>query len=114
MKIDIGKNEAYIKLSLRDGDIICAYGYDMDKPEGGFDIENPEHEAISSFICLLAGITTSMSMGVEDLIAIGVDALASGEFELDLRSGIALSDFLEGLSEEDEKLLNTHVVGGKQ
>lgn len=114
MKINIGKNEAYIKLSLQDDSVVCSYGYDIDNPEGGFDVDNPDHEFLGNFLCLIAGLSTSLRDDMEGLINLGADAITFGEFDVGASNPSITQDFMNGLSEDDEELLNIPTVGGKQ
>lgn len=110
MKIDVGNNEAFIKLSLDDSnnlDVTYAFNIDpITEEEANSDTLSPEAMARLMCISMFAGVVTSMRHYADTIISIGEDAIACGDFEIDSEENIALFDFIEGLSEEDQKLMN--------
>lgn len=106
MKINVDKNEAFIKISITENaDLNFRYGFNIEKPEEGFDEESPLGESIMDCVAVIAGIVHLSKEHVDELIAIGDAAIENGDFEMSSENSHDMAVFLEGLTDEQMELL---------
>lgn len=114
MKIDIGQNEAYVKISLQGETLVVSYGYEAKPIAGDFEEGNPEHESLGSFLCTVAGLATLLSEDLGAVVDVGATAIEEGSFTLSSAEEGSLTEFFEALSEEDKELMQKPTEGGTQ
>jgi hypothetical protein len=115
MKLDLNRNEAFIKLSLaEDASLNFNFGFDMD-PIKEEDIDEAELSTEAQgklmLMSLFAGLVTCGREYAEHVMEIGQAAIASGEFDVQSEKSAQLFDFMEELSEEDQKLMQATPKG---
>ena len=107
MKLEVKKDEAFIKLSVDDNNNIqFAYGFNMDPPvdlEG--KVSEDRFEAIMTVIALVAGLTISVKNYPDQVLEIGDTALEVGDFDIDTIIHEDNHEMLENLSDEQVELL---------
>lgn len=115
MKMDLDRNEAFIKLSLsEDNSLNFNYGFDMDpiKEEDIDEAElSDEAQGKLMLMSLFAGLVTCGKEYAEHILDIGQAAIASGEFNVQSEKSAQLFDFVKELSEEDQKLMQATPKG---
>lgn len=112
MKFTLNENEVYLKMSIQeDGDLSFQYGFNITKPEEGFDPETPEGAAIADAIGIIAGFVYLSQYQTDQLIDIGEAAISEGYFTLDQEKGQQMAEFMHELSEEELELLQTPTKG---
>lgn len=112
MKLELSKNELFIKVSVQDdGSLSFSYGWSIDPPEGGFDPDRPIDAGIADALEILAGVIYLAQNETDNLANLGNSAIENGEFEFDIENGSAMAEFMESLSEEDVELLYTPTQG---
>lgn len=113
MKLEVKKDEAFIKLSIDDNNNVqFAYGFNMDPPidlEG--KVSDDRFAAIMTVISLVAGLTISVKKYPDQVLEIGDAALESGDFDIDMLMHEDTQDMLENLSEDQLELLFTPTEG---
>jgi hypothetical protein len=115
MKLELNRNESFIKLSLADDNSLnFNYGFDMDpiKEEDIDEAElSDEAQGKLMLMSLFAGLVTCGREYAEHVMEIGQAAIASGEFDVQSEKSAQLFDFMEELSEEDQKLMQATPKG---
>lgn len=113
MKLEVKKDEAFIKLSIdNNNNVQFAYGFNMDPPidlEG--KVSDDRFAAIMTVISLVAGLTISVKKYPDQVLEIGDAALESGDFDIDMLIHEDTQDMLENLSEDQIELLFTPTEG---
>lgn len=112
MKFTVNDNEAYLKMGIeKSGDMTFQYGFNIQQPEGGFDAETPEGQAVADAIGIIAGLVFLSQYQPDQLIDIGEMAISEGYFTLDQESGAEMAEFMNELSDEQMELLQTPTKG---
>jgi hypothetical protein len=113
MKLELKKDEAFIKLSVDDNNNVqFAYGFNMDPPidlEG--KVSEDRFDAIMTVIALVAGLTISAKNYPDQVLEIGEVALETGDFDINMLMHEDTQDMLENLSEDQIELLFTPTEG---
>lgn len=113
MKLEIKKDEAFIKISVNEkNEIQFSYGFNMDPPmdlEG--KVSEEKFEAIMTVITLIAGLTISVKNYPDQILEIGDTALEIGDFDIDMLSHEDTQSMLDNLSDEQIELLFTPTEG---
>jgi len=112
MKFTVNENEAYLKMSIeQNGDMKFQYGFNITKPDEGFDPDTPEGSAVADAIGIIAGLVYLSQHQPDQLIDIGEIAISEGYFTLDQEEGQQMAEFMNELSEEDLELLQSPTKG---
>lgn len=112
MILEVNENDAFIKISITEEyGLNFKYGFNIVPPKEGFDPNTPQGEAIADCIGLIAGLVFLSQNSVEELIDIGEQAIESGEFSIDVEGGAEMAEFMEGLTEEEMRLLDAAPKG---
>ena len=118
MKLEVGKNEAYIKLSVdQDSGIQFSYGFNVDslvllkeQLDSG-KISEAQHEAIMDVIYFISGIASSIKNCPDEVLGMGETAIEVGDFDIDVLSTYGTTGFIESLTEDQIELLTAPTKG---
>lgn len=112
MKFTVDKNEAYLKMSINDDySLSFMYGFNLDKPEGGYDPETPEGQALADCIATIAGLVFLSKYHIDDVIEVGEHAVDIGAFDFGDEASANLAEFMESLTDEQIELLHIKPEG---
>lgn len=112
MKFTVDKNEAYLKMSINDDySLSFMYGFNLEKPEEGYDPETPEGQALADCIATIAGLVFLSQNHIDEVMEVGEYAVQIGEFELGNEDSANMAKFMESLTEEQIDLLHTKPEG---
>lgn len=112
MKVELLKNEAYVKVIVQnDGSLGFSYGWSIEPPTDGFDLERPLDAGIVDALEIIAGMVYLAQYETDQLASLGHSAIENGDFVFDTENGSAMAEFLDNLSEEDMELLHTPSQG---
>ena len=112
MKLKCEKNEAYVSVKVeQDGVLTFRYGFNLDKPEGGFDPERDFDCGVAEAVGIIAGFVHMAQHHYDDLLDMGDSFIESGQFAVDLQGSEGMAEFMEGLTDEQLELLETPVKG---
>jgi len=112
MKFTVDKNEAYIKIKITDDhELQFMYGFNLEKPEDGFDPETPEGGALADCISVIAGLVFLSKHHTDDVIEVGDYAIENEDFDLGDEQSAAMAKFMQDLSEEEIELLHSKPKG---
>ena len=113
MKLEVKKDEAFIKISVDEkNQIQFSYGFNMNPPidlEG--KVSEDRYEAILTAVSLIAGVVTSVKHYPDQVLEIGDSAIESEDFDMNLLMHEDTQDMLENLSEDQIELLFTPTEG---
>ena len=112
MKFTVDKNEAYLKIKItEDNSLEFMYGFNLEKPENGFDPETEEGAALADCISAIAGLVHLSKHHIDDVIDVGDHAIANGDFELGNEQSTAMAEFMQSLTDEEIDLLHIKPEG---
>ena len=112
MKFTVDKNEAYLKMSINDDySLSFMYGFNLEKPEDGYDPETPEGQALADCIATIAGLVFLSQHHVDEVIEVGEHAVETGEFNLGDENSASMAKFMESLTDEQIELFHTKPEG---
>jgi len=112
MILEVNENDAFIKISItEENGLNFKYGFNIVPPAEGFDLETPEGQAMADCIGLIAGLVYLSQNSIEDLIDIGEAAIENGDFVIDVEGGAEMAEFMDGLTEEQMRLLDATPKG---
>ena len=88
-----------------DNSLSFMYGFNLEKPEEGFDPETPEGEALADCIAAIAGLVYLSKHHVDEVIECGEHAIETGDFDLGDEKSAVMGQFIDSLTEEEMELL---------
>ena len=113
MKLEINKDEAFLKFSVDENNQLqVSYGFNMDAPmdmEG--KVSDERFDAIMTAVTLMAGVVTCVKEYPQQTMDIGEAAIDCGDFDLDLLTNAETQEMLDNLSDEELELLFTPTEG---